>query len=150
MLLREEPLPDPEPEQRADEIEELAIRRIVKERRAMVRTRGYYIVLAVACCVAALQALVLLAKDVLIGGWNPRLLIYPAGALAALILAWEMRKRVREVGEQMRSSRMRDPETPPDFTHLSDGSQSLRNLEDFGASGGPEPGAEPDSKPQKE
>ena len=56
----------------------------MKERRALLRTRGYYIVLLVACLVAAAQTLILLAKDTLRLGWRHQFLIYPAGTLAAL------------------------------------------------------------------
>ena len=49
-----QPPPDPQPVQ-IDEMEEVRIRRIVRERRAMVRTVGYHLVAVLACVIFAIR-----------------------------------------------------------------------------------------------
>ncbi len=123
--LHEEPATPPAEEQ---EVEEVRIRRIVRERRAQVRTRSYYLVVVLACAVLAVQLVVRLVPAWRSGnireavGWI-------AGAVLLLVVAWSLVGRVRELTHEINTSALPTDTPPPSFEGLSDGSQHRRNLE---------------------
>jgi hypothetical protein len=123
---------EPRREDRDDEIEAAAIRRIVVERRALLRTRGYYLVLTWACVALAAQMMWMMAHALTNGGWQNWLVIYPAAALFLLVMGRDLWMRARKLGEQVRKSALAEPSLPPDFKDLSDGSQKWNNLDQLG------------------
>lgn len=117
---------------RDEEIEAVAIRRIVQERRALLRTRGYYLVLTWACIAVAAQMIWMMVHALIVGGWQNWQVIYPAAALFLVMLARDMWVRAQKLGAQVRASSLTQPTAPPDFTQLSDGSQKWKDLENLG------------------
>lgn len=111
-----------------DELEEVRIRRIIRDRRAMVRTRGYQIVVLLACVIGAAQ----LALRLYASGKNTDRLGYAAAIILLVIIGWNFVGRLRASSDRMKRSALPEPTTPPDFTGLSDGSQHLDNLKNFG------------------
>ncbi len=109
------------------ELEEIKIRRVVRERRALVRTRSYYLVILLACMLFSVQ---LVVRAVQAGSIN-QVIGYIAGATLLLLIARTMVGKFREISARINRSDLQEPTTPPDFTPLSDGSQHARNLEDL-------------------
>lgn len=113
----------------SDELEGTRIARIVNERRAIARTRGYCIVLLAACAIVALQLLWYAIHAI---GTSPIPAIgYAAAAIILIVIATDLRKRVIALGVSLSRSSLTEPTTPPDFTALSDGSQRARNLDNI-------------------
>lgn len=112
----------------ADELEEVKIKRVVRDRRAMLRTRGYYLALMVGAWVGGAQA-IWSAWGQRSSGQGLMLIAYAMIALACVLLGWEMWRRAREMSARLSAMKMPEPQKPPDFTGLSDGSQHVRNLE---------------------
>lgn len=113
-----------------DELEEAKILRVVRERRAQVRTRGYYLVLMLACWVMAGQLAWVAVSALRLKGFHVLALGHFAAAAALLLLGWAMRRRAAAMAQKIRGSALPEPQKPPDFTGLSDGSQHAKNLED--------------------
>lgn len=117
------------------ELEERRIRQIVRERRALVRTRGWHIVVMLACTVLAAQQLAGLVTAVIRGQRGAPQVAQISLALILLVVAWMLRQRVKGLTAELKHSALTEPTTPPDFGPLSDGSQHARNLEDLGRDG---------------
>lgn len=114
------------------EIEEAKIRRIVRDRRALVRTRTYYIVVLTACLVLAVQVAIRCVVAMRAGDSAALAMGWGAGVLLLLWIGVMMPARIRELSTRINMSDLGQPETPPDFSGLSDGSQHARNLDELG------------------
>lgn len=101
-----------------DELRELNIRHVAQERRALIRSRGYWITFALACGICAVQAFNTGGQTVAL--WATPVLVY---------LAWRAWRRARFLSSQLRQSALPHPELPPSFAGLSDGSQQVTNLQ---------------------
>jgi hypothetical protein len=123
---------EPQKDDREEEIEAAAIRRIVQERRALLRTRGYCLVLTWACVALAAQMMWMMVRALIGGGWQNWLVIYPAAGIFLLMVGRDLWMRARKLGEQVRKSALPEPSSPPDFKDLSDGSQKWKDLDQLG------------------
>jgi predicted RNA-binding Zn-ribbon protein involved in translation (DUF1610 family) len=130
MLVVDDEVEDSQDQQFSEqELEEINIRRIVRERRAMIRTRSYYLVGLVACAVMALQFAINAGMLIRDRGFSRRATMWLLLIVAAVILGLDMLKRIRTVNAEMAKPLLEEPKAPPDFTALSDGSQHAKNLE---------------------
>jgi hypothetical protein len=129
-------LPEPAGEEEehgeeAEELNSLRIRHMVVTRRTAIRTRTYFVTGAVACVTGAIELVVMTVTEVRRVGWHLR----QAGfVLAAVVGGWAavyFMRRAAYWGEQGRAAKIPEPETPPDFSTLSDGSQHAKNLENL-------------------
>lgn len=109
----------------------LRVRQLSAMRRAAYRTRSYCVVGLGACAVAAVQLLVMTARHVLGAGWGWRPLGYLCGVAAAMMAAAFLLRHVTELTRELRQPALAEPEAPPDFSTLSDGTQRWKNLEDM-------------------
>jgi len=113
------------------ELDSLRMRHLVVTRRTAMRSRTYNILGAATCLMAAAKLVVMTVKEVRIEGWHLRAVSY---VLFAIVAVWPIPYLLRRAAHWARESRgvkMPDPETPPDFSELSDGSQHAKNLEDL-------------------
>ena len=107
------------------------VRQLSALRRGAYRTRSYCVIAAVVCGVAILQLAVLTVRHVRLAGWGVRPAGYVCGALAAAMAAAYFYRRAAELTQELRQrpAALAEPPVPPDFSTLSDGSQSWKNLE---------------------
>jgi hypothetical protein len=121
----------PEDDAKADaDLSELRIRQVSDLRRGAIRSRSWLIVVAVACVVGAGQLIYLAVRQYHAGHRRGALRDVLCAAVALLIVPYLVR-RIRQLGNEIRETRLKDPQTPPDFSTLSDGSQRWTNLEDL-------------------
>jgi hypothetical protein len=110
------------------ELSELHIRNISNLRRGAYRSRSYLIIGAAVCFVAAAKLI-----QIAIVAWRGRLHVVAIGdlicALGAMMIFASIARKIGVLSREIRESRLKDPEDPPDLTHLGDGSQRLRHLE---------------------
>jgi hypothetical protein len=86
---------------------------------------------AVACLTGAIELVIMTVTEVRAVGWHLRQV---GLALAAGVGVWAavyLFQRAAYGGRQSRAVTMPEPETPPDFSTLSDGSQHAKNLENL-------------------
>ena len=114
----------------SDELEESNIIRIVRARRAQVRTRGYYIAFLLACVIGVVQ----LAARLYQGGPAGEMVGYAAALVLLLLIARTFFGKLQETSARLKESALTEPTTPPDFDSLSNGSQHTDKLEEFGGS----------------
>jgi len=119
-------------EARLGELDGLRLRHLVVVRRAAIRSRTYAVV-GMVCCLMLVVKLVMMARDeARVVGWHGRQGSFVACAVAALAGAGYFARRAAYWGRESRAAKMPEPEGPPDFSTLSDGSQHARNLEEMG------------------
>jgi hypothetical protein len=111
-----------------EELSELHIRNISNLRRGAYRERSYWIIGAALCLVAAVKLL-----QIAWAAWRRDLKLGlagdVAGAVAAAMIFFIAIRRITELTHEIRRSRLAEPTQPPDFSHLGDGSQRIRDLE---------------------
>jgi DNA-directed RNA polymerase subunit RPC12/RpoP len=113
-----------------DELDGNRIRQLSLARRAAWRTRSYVLILAMAGFVVAVQLMFMAAATVRTG-INLSTVLYALAALIALTVASRAWKRAQRMKREIEaSSHHDDPDRPPDFRSLSDGSQRWNNLND--------------------
>jgi hypothetical protein len=104
---------------------------MIVTRRTAIRTRTYFVAGAVACVTGAIELVIMTVTEVRAGGWHVR----QAGfVLAGVVGVWGavyFFRRAAYWGRESRAVTMPEPETPPDFSTLSDGSQHAKNLENL-------------------
>ena len=115
---------------RADELNALHIRYVAAERRAKYRARSWCLIAAAVCAVATAQLLWMIVRQYRAAAWGLQCTGYLLFALLAangvrsfLVRAWRMHREARR-------SILTEPENPPDFSMLDDGSKRVENLED--------------------
>jgi hypothetical protein len=116
-------------EQEELELEGQRIQQIVRSRRAVVRTRGWYIAAAIACLVLAVQEIIWLIAAMRLIAWNMEQTARLSLAVVLLALVVIMGERIGRLSAELHRRSLPEPMTPPDFSSLSDGSQQARNLE---------------------
>jgi len=123
--------PAPEhPHEDHSDLDSLRMRHIVVVRRAAMRSRTYCIVGAAASLIGAIQLVILTVREVRWAGWNLRaasFIVMAVGLVYCMI--WLMRRAAHWNRESRPQPDVTEPQTPPDFSTLSDGSQHARNLE---------------------
>ena len=112
-------------------IDAVRVRQLSALRRGAYRTRSYCFVALGLCAVAAAQLVLFAVRHVRAAGWQLRPVGYVCGALAATMAGAFFFRRAAELNRELRQrpAALAEPQTPPDFSTLSDGSQSWKNLE---------------------
>ncbi len=112
-----------------DDLDGVKIRQLASVRRAAFRSRSYCVVGAMFCLVASGQ-LIFKAVMHLRSGDNLRLALF---YLVIVPLCWSVAYRfygrAQKFYQEATQSALAEPETPPDFSSLSDGSQRWKSLE---------------------
>ena len=124
------PTEDQPPAHKEDDLDEMRIRQITRSRRSAYRSRGYLLIGSAVCVVLALQ-LIWLSIGRFREGLNVLAWAFVMAALVLFALAWRALSRAHQLKREANASALSDPKTPPDFSQLSDGSQSWKNLEDI-------------------
>ena len=131
---------------RQQRLSDIHIKQIVVERRYQFRTRSYHVV-ALGVALALIYHLVdRLIREVRWAGWSARPLVCLGSAIVLMLFVRARWRSVRALNAALASpladaKSQSEPATAPDFSTLSDGSQSWKNLERMHGSG--EPNAEP-------
>lgn len=123
--------PDGESRQTDDPMTAIRVRQLSAERRGAYRTRSYCVIGLGLCLVAAVQLTIMAVRHVRAAGWEWRPLGYLCGVAAAMMAGLFLLRQVAALNRELRQPALADPEAPPDFSTLSDGSQRWKNLEDM-------------------
>jgi hypothetical protein len=115
---------------REQELDGLRVRNLVVAKRAAIRSRTYAIVGAVLCLMTAIDMVISTVTDVRKGGWHPKEVGYVMVAAAALLALIPLVQNAILYGRESKAVVIPEPETPPDFSTLSDGSQISEQLKD--------------------
>jgi len=115
---------------RDEELNSLRIRSVTLARRAAIRNRSYLLIGALVCAVAIGQFILLVVQHVRAHGWDMRPIGYLLLIIPAIVGVRFFLRKARVVGEESTRSALTNPNTPPDFSPLRDGSQQWKNLED--------------------
>jgi hypothetical protein len=109
----------------------LRVRQLSAVRRSTYRARSYCVVALGVCAVAAAQLVLLTVRHVRHAGWQLRPIGYVCGIGAAAMAGAFFFRRAAELSRELRTppAALADPQSPPDFSTLSDGSQTWKNLE---------------------
>ncbi|HEV8378922.1 MAG TPA: hypothetical protein VGP99_08730 [Tepidisphaeraceae bacterium] len=118
------------PQSSQDDLDNKRIRQIARLRRSAVRSRGYLLIGGILCAVLGMQ-LIWNSISRFRGGLNVVGSAYLMAAAILFALAWRAFLRSQQLKREAAASTLSDPKTPPDFSRLSDGSQSWKNLEDM-------------------
>ena len=112
------------------ELSGLRIRQLSVARRADIRSMSHCIVAAGLCAVACGQLVAMTVQFVRERGWRAEPVGYVLFAVAAFMGIVYFVRRAAGWARELRKPVLTDPETPPDLSALSDGSQRWRDLED--------------------
>ena len=115
-----------------DELDGLRMRHVIVQRRAAARSRTYAVLGAGACAMGAVKLCMMAYREVRVrGGWDRWAATWIVLAVAAVGGAWYFVGRAAYWGREGRAVVIPEPETPPDFSTLGDGSGKGRDLEDI-------------------
>jgi hypothetical protein len=124
---------DPEAlRRRQEELHYFRVRNsVLTERRMIARTRTYYLIGAVAFFVAGVQTAVMTYKYVYLWhfGWRAKPIGYVFTTISALLASLLFARRSAALSRELARPALEEPETPPDFSTLGDGSERWKNLE---------------------
>ena len=113
------------------ELSRLRVRQLSALRRAAYRTRSYCVIGAVGCAVAAVKLVLMTSAHAHARGWGLRPVLYVLAAAAALAGVRFFFGRAAGLTRELNRPAQTDPDSPPDFSTLSDGSQHWKNLEEL-------------------
>jgi hypothetical protein len=120
-----------------DDLDGLRIRQVYQMRRSLYRTRRYWLVGAGLSIVAAGQ---IIWKFFSPEGWVAMSRVQVVVlAVACLVGGFFCIRQAWELGREAGKSVLGEPDRPPDFSGLSDGSQHWKNLEAMGRGDGDQP-----------
>jgi len=114
-----------------DPMSAVRVRQLSAMRRGAYRTRSYCFIGLGLCAVAAVQLSIMAVRHVRALGWEWRPLGYLCGVAAAMMAGSFLLRQVAALNRELRRPAVTEPEAPPDFSTLSDGSQRWKNLEDM-------------------
>ena len=118
---------EPDPEE--SKFDELRIRRTTVLRRGLYRSRSYAVTAAIGCAAAAAQCGYLIWQHARSRGWELRVILYVILMLTAVAgMVW-FQRRAAALKREASRSHLPEPQAPPDFSTLSDGTQCGENLE---------------------
>jgi DNA-directed RNA polymerase subunit RPC12/RpoP len=120
------------PDRDRELLNNLRIRQISLEKRALLRQRSIRVAGGFACILLAAQLLWIAIRDLRAEGvtLQPIVFIVATGVLGiGAIVLFRSARRLRQQFEQKAPQDQELP--PPDFTNLSDGSQHWKNLEEI-------------------
>jgi hypothetical protein len=116
---------------REAELDMIRIGQLTTARRAAIRARTY---LLVGCVIFATAAVNLGIKTVqrvrYEHVWDARTFSFIAFGAACGMIAYYFAGKMIEISRELSQSAIEEPTTPPDFSTLSDGTQTARDLED--------------------
>ena len=112
LIVAEEPEPAAAPATRDDELEGAKIARIARERRGMLRTRSYHLIVLIASAILALELLWYGLREFRRGFTSWAMGEWALGAIL-LMLAMEMRRRVASLNSRLRQSALSRPDAAP-------------------------------------
>ena len=113
---------------RERDLDGLRIRSLSADRRGLYRARTYYI-LGMGGCVFGIY---LILNELVHGSFNRvgqlSMVMLAIGCAMGVPFFW---KKIAELHEELRKPTLKDPDQPPDFEPLSDGSQTWKQLEEM-------------------
>jgi hypothetical protein len=112
------------------QMDAMRVHALARGRRATIRVRSWLIVATVGCIAIAGE---LIRKSVValhaLGRLSSRTVIFFIFAAASLLAAAWLGRRAMAITRELAKPLLDEPETPPDFSTLSDGSQHWKNLD---------------------
>ncbi len=120
---------EPEPEE--SELNTLKVRALSAMRRAAYRSRSYSMIAAFFLVIAAVKLALLAYGRLRLEGAHAKGIAYALLAVVAAVVAGHFIRQVIELTRELNRPVLEDPDTPPDFSPLSDGSQQWKRLEDL-------------------
>jgi hypothetical protein len=118
---------EPEPE-----LDGQRIRQLAALRRGTIRARSWCLIAAGVCLVGAIQLVIFSVQLLHAGGsWGLRVGCYLVAAVGGVWLMVFFLRRARVLKKEIQKSALGQPESLPDFSQLSDGSQRWKNLEEL-------------------
>jgi hypothetical protein len=132
-IIDDQPPDDTEAKTAAEaELDGLKIRQFTALRRGAIRQRSWSLIAAALCVIGALQLIInaiqLTRHERSWGLWQT---LYILIAPIAVYVALYFLKKARALKREIENSNLQQPEAPPDFSTLSDGSERWKNLEDI-------------------
>ena len=120
-----------EEQRREAELDMMRIRQLTTARRAAIRARTYLLVGCVIFATAAINLVIEAVQRLRYEKvWDARTFSFIAFSAACFMIAYYFMSRMLEISKELGRSAIEDPVTPPDFSTLSDGTQTARDLED--------------------
>jgi hypothetical protein len=113
-----------EARRREDELDVSRLRQVAAYRRGLYRSRSLVIIGVVGLLVAAVQLAFYTIGLVRAAGWGTRPTAYVFAAIACLMGAAMVFRRVPAINRELRDSAQKEPDRPPDFSTLSDGTHN--------------------------
>ena len=107
-----------------DELDASRFRQVAAYRRGLYRSRSLVIVGVIGLTVAAGQLAFYMIGRVRTAGWGTRPLGYVFAAIACLIGAAMLARRIPAINQELRDTAQKEPDRPPDLSTLSDGTQN--------------------------
>jgi predicted RNA-binding Zn-ribbon protein involved in translation (DUF1610 family) len=124
--------PGSEPTDNEEELNGVRIRQITTLRRGAIRARSWCLIAAGVCIVAAVQLLIEAAADIRRDHLlQLRPISFVLYAIIGIIGAVFFLRRAHVLKQEIDTTAVQRPTTPPDFSALSDGSQRWKNLDDI-------------------
>jgi hypothetical protein len=109
---------------REDELDASRFRQVAAYRRGLYRSRSLVIVGVIGLLVAAGQLAFYTIGRVRTAGWGTRPTAYVFAAIACLIAAAMLGRRLPAINRELRDTAQKDPDRPPDLSTLSGGTES--------------------------
>jgi hypothetical protein len=113
-----------EARRREDELDASRFRQVAAYRRGLYRSRSLVIVGAIGLIVAAAQLAFYTIGRVRAAGWGTRPLSYVFAAIACLIGAAMLGRKIPTINRELHDTAQKEPDRPPDLSTLSDGTQN--------------------------
>lgn len=117
-----------------DQLDAGRIRKMAALRRAAYRSRSYCLIALGGCVVGAAEFVFKAIRRWPTQGTFLGYLIVLSYLVAAVVLLFLSRRLIRMMihfHREAQQTTLTDPTTPPDFTTLQDGTQTVRNLEEM-------------------
>lgn len=135
--------PEPKPSSE-EELSGMRIRQISVMRRAIYRTRSYYIIGLAASVVVGIELCLMIVRSIRETHLHFRtsslfaFLAYCLFLVGAIAGGYFFARRLFELQQEIRQSLQKEPAEQPDFSSLQDGTQHIRELEQMQRSRQPE------------
>jgi hypothetical protein len=123
---------DESPDLPDEALNAIRVRQLSAERRATYRASSYCMIAAIVCAVAIAQLCWMIVQHLRRrGGWGLQCTGY---AMFIALATWGLvyfLLRARQLHREAKQSALVEPEHPPDFSTLDDGSKQVVNLEEL-------------------
>ncbi len=115
-----------------EQLNSTRIQQLTKLRRATIRSRSWCLIGAVVGFAAVVELIHKIVQYVHQDhGWGLWPSVFVLIAIGSGVMALLFSRRVIELHREIQKPLLDDPQTPPDFSTLSDGSQRWKNLEEM-------------------